>query len=97
MRDREREVRFLKFNSKITQGKGFDPKFKSLLKTVFKFSKSTITSILMLINYYYYMAKSGGTTIPKVVLQGLELDKSYKVKWDFDRAKGKWFVGFEET
>jgi hypothetical protein len=31
------------------------------------------------------------------VLQGLELDKSYKVKWEFDRNKAKWFVGFEEA
>jgi hypothetical protein len=40
--------------------------------------------------------ESWGTTIPKVVLQGLELDKKYKVKWEFDRSKSKWFVGFEE-
>jgi hypothetical protein len=40
--------------------------------------------------------ESWGTTIPKVVLQGLDLDKKYKVKWEFDRAKAKWFVGFEE-
>jgi hypothetical protein len=24
------------------------------------------------------------------------LDKKYRVKWDFDRSKAKWFVGFEE-
>jgi hypothetical protein len=35
-------------------------------------------------------------TISKVVLQGLDLDKSYKVKWEFDRSKAKWFVEFEE-
>jgi hypothetical protein len=40
---------------------------------------------------------SWGTTIPKVILQGLDLDKSYKVKWDFDKAKGKWFVDFVEV
>jgi hypothetical protein len=40
--------------------------------------------------------ESRGTTIPKLVLQGLGLDKSYKVKWEFDRAKGKWLIGFEE-
>jgi hypothetical protein len=40
--------------------------------------------------------ESWGTTIPKVVLQGLDLDKNYKVKWDFDRSKGKWFIGFVE-
>jgi tRNA A22 N-methylase len=28
-------------------------------------------------------------------LQGLNLDKKYKIKWEFDRAKAKWFVGFE--
>jgi hypothetical protein len=41
--------------------------------------------------------ESWGTTIPKVVLQGLDLDKKYKVKWEFDKAKGKWFVGLEEV
>jgi hypothetical protein len=40
--------------------------------------------------------ESWGTTIPKVVLQGLDLDKNYKVKWEFDKTKAKWFVGFEE-
>jgi hypothetical protein len=39
--------------------------------------------------------ESFGTTIPKVVLQGLDPTKSYKVKWDFDKSKGKWFVGLE--
>jgi hypothetical protein len=41
--------------------------------------------------------ESWGITIPKVVLQGLGLGKNYKVKWEFDMAKAKWFVEFEES
>ncbi len=40
--------------------------------------------------------KSWATTIPHPLLYNLDMEKEYKVIWQFDDKIGKWTVSFEE-